>query len=70
MKNQHEVTYYYGNLPDGKYEINIVSGDGTKHNEPFEIKSDKPIWMFVTYWNSNKKANIDVFKQNEPIKIR
>lgn len=70
VKNSHKVYYYYENLDLGEHMISINSKDGAKKEEFINIKADKTLWIFITYWSyENGYSKIDLHSQYKAIAI-
>lgn len=65
--DQHVYSYYYIEAEKGDYSFSISTED-TKLNKTIQLKEDRTLWMYITYWNSeNENEYIDVLIQNEQI---
>ncbi len=67
--NQHEVTYYYLNLEEGKKNLSFETEEVAKQVE-IEMKEEEQLWIMVSYWESeDKEPTMEIYESNEPILI-
>lgn len=66
---QHLVSYYYLNLEEGEYNLSFESEDDAILSDVITIDEEQ-LWVYLTYWkDDNTDSHMDIFKQNEPLRI-